>query len=60
MTPIGPQMSQINDSDPIDSLDATGERRDGEDQFMESKLQNKPMIPSLQDYTQRQELDNND
>ena len=51
MTPVGPQLSQVNDSDPIESLDATGDRRDENDQFMDNNLQNRPMMPSLQDYT---------
>ena len=50
---VGPQLTHVNDSDPIESLDATGDRRDENDQFMDSNLQNRPMMPSLQDYTQR-------
>ena len=29
-------MGNVNDSDPVESLDATGDRRDREDQYMES------------------------
>ena len=36
MSPMGPRLGSVKDSDPVESLDATGDRRDGEDQYMES------------------------